>query len=107
MLPDADGLDICKGIRGHAELSHVPIIFLTARATETDRIVGILKLGANDYIVKPFFIRELVARVKTNSAPTPVPLAPFAPARSNLIAAVAASRLVAAKSPHRYRISSA
>lgn len=64
MLPDADGLDICKGIRGHAELSHVPIIFLTARATETDRIVG-LELGANDYIVKPFFIRELVARVKT------------------------------------------
>src|SRR5271168_2740321 len=64
MLPDSDGLDICKAIRSHAELSAVPVIFLTARASETDRIVG-LELGANDYIVKPFFIRELVARVKT------------------------------------------
>lgn len=63
MLPDSDGLDICKGIRAHPELAHVPIIFLTARASETDRIVG-LELGANDYIVKPFFIRELVARIK-------------------------------------------
>jgi DNA-binding response OmpR family regulator len=63
MLPDSDGLDICKGIRMHSELQHVPIIFLTARASETDRIVG-LELGANDYIVKPFFIRELVARIK-------------------------------------------
>ena len=63
MLPDSDGLDICKGIRMHSELQHVPIIFLTARATETDRIVG-LELGANDYIVKPFFVRELVARIK-------------------------------------------
>lgn len=64
MLPDSDGLDICKGIRSHPELSHIPVIFLTARASETDRIVG-LELGANDYIVKPFFIRELIARVKT------------------------------------------
>jgi DNA-binding response OmpR family regulator len=63
MLPDSDGLDICKGIRSHPELSHIPVIFLTARASETDRIVG-LELGANDYIVKPFFIRELIARIK-------------------------------------------
>jgi DNA-binding response OmpR family regulator len=63
MLPDSDGLDICKSIRSHAELAHIPIIFLTARASETDRIVG-LELGANDYIVKPFFVRELVARIK-------------------------------------------
>lgn len=63
MLPDSDGLDICKGIRNHPELAHIPVIFLTARASETDRIVG-LELGANDYIVKPFFIRELIARVK-------------------------------------------
>jgi DNA-binding response OmpR family regulator len=63
MLPDSDGLDICKGIRSHPELANLPIIFLTARASETDRIVG-LELGANDYIVKPFFIRELVARIK-------------------------------------------
>ncbi|MBV8073456.1 MAG: response regulator transcription factor [Acidobacteriaceae bacterium] len=63
MLPDSDGLDICKAIRQHPELAHIPVIFLTARASETDRIVG-LELGANDYIVKPFFIRELIARIK-------------------------------------------
>jgi DNA-binding response OmpR family regulator len=63
MLPDSDGLDTCKTIRQHPELAHIPIIFLTARASETDRIVG-LELGANDYIVKPFFIRELIARIK-------------------------------------------
>ncbi len=63
MLPDSDGLDICKGIRSQPELAHIPIIFLTARASETDRIVG-LELGANDYIVKPFFVRELIARIK-------------------------------------------
>ena len=63
MLPDSDGLDICKGIRSHPELAHIPVIFLTARASETDRIVG-LELGANDYIVKPFFVRELIARIK-------------------------------------------
>src|ERR1017187_2203496 len=45
MLPDSDGLDICRGIRSDPELAHIPIIFLTARAAETDRIVG-LELGA-------------------------------------------------------------
>lgn len=72
MLPDSDGLDICKGIRNDPEMAQTPIIFLTARASETDRIVG-LELGANDYIVKPFFIRELIARIKlqfrTQTAP--------------------------------------
>ena len=75
MLPDSDGLDICKGIRNDTDLAQVPIIFLTARASETDRIVG-LELGANDYIVKPFFIRELIARIKlqfrTQHTPTRV-----------------------------------
>lgn len=73
MLPDSDGLDICKAIRKDPEMSQVPIIFLTARASETDRIVG-LELGANDYIVKPFFIREVIARIKlqfrTQAAPS-------------------------------------
>ena len=64
MLPDVDGLEFCKAIRSSPELSQVPVIFLTARASEADRIIG-LELGANDYIVKPFFVRELVARVKT------------------------------------------
>ncbi len=63
MLPDSDGLEICKAIRANSDLANIPIIFLTARAAETDRIVG-LELGANDYIVKPFFVRELIARVK-------------------------------------------
>ena len=71
MLPDSDGLDICKGIRRDPELASTPIIFLTARGSETDRIVG-LELGANDYVVKPFFVRELIARIKLqfrNQAP--------------------------------------
>ena len=72
MLPDSDGLDICKRIRAHPELSHLPVIFLTARASETDRIVG-LELGANDYIVKPFFVRELIARIKIHFRGTQAP----------------------------------
>ncbi len=61
MLPSASGFDICRILR---KQSDVPIIMLTARADETDRVVG-LELGADDYIVKPFSMRELVARVKT------------------------------------------
>lgn len=63
MLPDSDGLDLCKGIRKDPDLASTPVIFLTARASETDRIVG-LEIGANDYVVKPFFVRELIARIK-------------------------------------------
>src|SRR5579884_4417214 len=65
MLPEQDGLEICKSLRNHPDLAHVPVIFLTARASETDRILG-LEIGASDYIVKPFFVRELVARVKAH-----------------------------------------
>lgn len=60
-LPDANGFDLCKTIRRTSEL---PVIFLTARSDEVDRIVG-LEIGADDYILKPFSPRELVARVKT------------------------------------------
>src|SRR6476661_545219 len=63
MLPDSDGLDICKGIRNDPELAATPVIFLTARAAEADRIIG-LEIGANDYVVKPFFVRELIARIR-------------------------------------------
>src|SRR5262245_43063649 len=63
MLPDSDGLEICKQIRADPDLAPTPVIFLTARASETDRIVG-LEIGANDYVVKPFFVRELIARIK-------------------------------------------
>ena len=70
MLPDSDGLDICKGIRKDPDLAATPVIFLTARASETDRIVG-LEIGANDYVVKPFFVRELIARIKLQFRGTP------------------------------------
>ncbi len=63
MVPGGDGLDVCRRLRSHAALSTVPIIFLTARAAENDRVLG-LELGADDYITKPFATRELVARVK-------------------------------------------
>lgn len=63
MLPDADGLEICKYLRQQEGLSTVPIIILTARGEETDKILG-LELGADDYVTKPFSPRELVARVK-------------------------------------------
>jgi len=63
MLPDSDGIEICRGIRSSPDLAHVPVIFLTARGSESDRVLG-LELGANDYMVKPFSVRELVARVR-------------------------------------------
>jgi two-component system, OmpR family, alkaline phosphatase synthesis response regulator PhoP len=61
MLPGMNGLDICRSLR---QESNVPIIMLTARIEETDRLIG-LELGADDYITKPFSPRELVARVRT------------------------------------------
>jgi two-component system phosphate regulon response regulator PhoB len=63
MVPGGDGLDLCRRIRRNPALASTPIIFLTARASESDRILG-LELGADDYITKPFSPRELVARVK-------------------------------------------
>ena len=62
MLPSATGFDVCRLLRKQS--NNVPIILLTARAEETDRVVG-LELGADDYMVKPFSMRELMARVKT------------------------------------------
>ncbi len=63
MVPGGSGLDICRRLRHNESLSHVPVIFLTARATEDDRVLG-LELGADDYIVKPFAVRELLARIR-------------------------------------------
>jgi two-component system response regulator RegX3 len=59
-LPDRDGFDVCRELRAHSD---VPIIVVTARSEEVDRVVG-LELGADDYIVKPFGLRELVARIR-------------------------------------------
>jgi two-component system phosphate regulon response regulator PhoB len=63
MVPGGDGLDLCRRLRQNPTLASVPIIFLTARAGENDRVHG-LELGADDYITKPFAMRELLARVK-------------------------------------------
>jgi len=63
MLPDADGLEICKNLKNDEKYSHIPIIMLTAKSEEMDKILG-LELGADDYVTKPFSPRELVARVK-------------------------------------------
>ncbi len=63
MLPDIDGLEICKTLRDKPETSKIPIIILTAKIDEIDRVIG-LELGADDYVTKPFSPRELVARIK-------------------------------------------
>src|ERR1700716_2221484 len=63
MLPHVDGLEVCRAVRGNDTTAALPIIMLTARAEESERIVG-LELGADDYLAKPFSPNELVARVR-------------------------------------------
>jgi two-component system, OmpR family, alkaline phosphatase synthesis response regulator PhoP len=63
MLPGMDGLEVCRRLRSETRTSHIPIIMLTAKSEESDRIVG-LELGADDYVTKPFSPRELAARIK-------------------------------------------
>ena len=63
MVPGKDGLELCRQVRTATSLASIPVIFLTAKSGEADRVLG-LELGADDYIVKPFSPRELVARVK-------------------------------------------
>jgi two-component system phosphate regulon response regulator PhoB/two-component system alkaline phosphatase synthesis response regulator PhoP len=64
MLPDIDGLEVCKLLRRREEWASIPVIMVTARGEEGERVLG-LELGADDYITKPFSARELVARVKS------------------------------------------
>jgi two-component system alkaline phosphatase synthesis response regulator PhoP len=63
MLPGIDGLDVCRRLRSSSKTSQIPVIMLTAKSSESDRIVG-LELGADDYVTKPFSPRELAARLK-------------------------------------------
>ena len=63
MMPGMDGLEVCRRLRADGRTGRIPLVMLTAKATEADRIVG-LELGADDYVTKPFSPRELVARVK-------------------------------------------
>ena len=75
MLPGGDGLELCRRIRQTPALAMIPVIFLTAKTTESDKIIG-LELGADDYIPKPFSPRELVARVRAVLRRFERPLAP-------------------------------
>ncbi len=63
MLPGMDGFEVCRRLRGSDKTAAIPILFLSARKEELDKVLG-LELGADDYIVKPFSVRELVARVR-------------------------------------------
>lgn len=63
MLPSLDGFEVCKELKLNKETKHIPIVMLTARGEEVDRIVG-LELGADDYVIKPFSIRELILRIR-------------------------------------------
>lgn len=63
MIPSKDGYDVCREVRSNSEIRNIPIIMLTAKSEELDKILG-LELGADDYITKPFSVRELLARVK-------------------------------------------
>lgn len=75
MVPGGDGLELCRQIRQSPSLRVIPVIFLTARSSEADRVLG-LELGADDYISKPFSPREMVARVKAVLRRFERPLAP-------------------------------
>ena len=65
MLPEADGFDLCRQIRQSPVLRRTPVLFLTARSDEVDRVLG-LEIGGDDYMTKPFSPRELIARVKAH-----------------------------------------
>ena len=74
MMPGMDGLEVCRHLKSNPELSRIPVIMLTAKGEEIDKIVG-LELGADDYVVKPFSPRELALRIKAvlrrSGAPEP------------------------------------
>jgi DNA-binding response OmpR family regulator len=79
MLPDMDGLDVCRELRRDEKTAGIPVIMLTAKDQETDKIVG-LELGADDYVTKPFSVKELIARIhavlrRWNQAPDGRPVA--------------------------------
>lgn len=81
MLPGMDGFEVCRKIR---ERSAVPVIMLTAREEEVDKVLG-LELGADDYMTKPFSVRELTARVKANLRRTLIDTAPKTPENENTV----------------------
>jgi two-component system alkaline phosphatase synthesis response regulator PhoP len=73
MLPEMDGLEVCRALKGDRATAHIPIVLLTVKSSETDKVLG-LELGADDYVTKPFSPRELIARVRAllrRSQPAP------------------------------------
>lgn len=74
MLPGIDGLDVCRSLRSDGRTARIPVIMLTAKSAEPDRILG-LELGADDYVTKPFSPRELLARIKALLRRTSTPQA--------------------------------
>jgi two-component system alkaline phosphatase synthesis response regulator PhoP len=74
MLPGIDGLDVCRSLRSDSRTARIPVIMLTAKSAEADRILG-LELGADDYVTKPFSPRELIARIKAVLRRTSTPQA--------------------------------
>src|SRR5438477_1228831 len=80
MLPGTDGFEVCRRLRATPELAALPVIMLTARGDDVDKIVG-LELGADDYLPKPFNPRELLARVHAVLRRRPPQEAPGAPAK--------------------------
>src|SRR5579862_5673964 len=83
MLPGDDGFELCRQIRQSPTLARIPVLFLTARSDEVDRVLG-LEIGGDDYMTKPFSPRELIARVKAHlrreamdSEPAAVAIGPF------------------------------
>jgi len=75
MLPGIDGLEVCRSLRNHSRTARIPVIMLTAKSEESDRVLG-LELGADDYVTKPFSPRELIARIKAVLRRTSTPQAP-------------------------------
>ena len=100
-LPDMDGLDVCRRLRAR---SAIPIIMITARGEEADRVVG-LELGADDYLAKPFGVRELVARIRAVTRRTgtlmPIPDAADKPAPAQRLPAFPPSAAPSAAAPQR------
>lgn len=85
MMPGMDGLEVCRQLKGDSKLSRIPVIMLTAKGEEIDKIVG-LELGADDYVIKPFSPRELILRIKAvlRRSGAPEPDAPKAWERDGL-----------------------
>jgi two-component system, OmpR family, phosphate regulon response regulator PhoB len=81
MLPDISGLEVCRSLKSNPATRAIPVVMVTAKSAEVDRVVG-FELGADDYVVKPFSVRELLLRVqavlrRSQPAPAPPPVAPL------------------------------